>query len=47
MRQVAEIIDLMDVYILKIREDMAGKVSKFAAEKAQEIRDKLTAVYKG
>lgn len=36
----------MDVCIVKIRQDVASKVTKFATDKAQEIQETLTAMYK-
>lgn len=40
--QVAEQLDLMDVYVQKIRDEVAAKAAKIASEKSNEARENLT-----
>lgn len=39
--QVAEQLDLMDVYVQKIRDEVAAKATKTATEKSNEARENL------
>lgn len=46
MFQVAEFIDLMDVYTVKLKDDTAKKAADFTSEKMAEINEHVQSIYR-